>query len=296
MKNKKKKEKKDFLKHPVAALVLMFAWVQIADAILNSVLGSIAGVKSAEDILVDGKIDMDAAAAFAADPKLITVSIISMLLIYALFAFRLRKRYHGTLMPQDKNRMKPVLIVMGVLIAADVITALLAGGFDFSKLTYYYFVQALAAGVVEELSFRGMLVPHMFRGWNDEKHIWTIGILTSAAFGLYHLMNIAAGADLFATFVQIIFAMALGLLFYAMYMYTGSLVPCMVVHFLHDFLVFIVKSDSNTVVNTVGMSLSDILLNTGYMIAAVAGAAWFLQKSHRAEIAEMWNKKWSTIQ
>lgn len=89
-------------------------------------------------------------------------------------------------------------------------------------------------GFTEEIVNRGLLLvglrARLAEGW-----VW---FLTSALFGLSHLINIALGADAGGTVLQVFFAFATGTVFYILRRVTGSLWWAMLLHALWDFSVF----------------------------------------------------------
>ncbi|PRY69085.1 hypothetical protein B0I08_103291 [Glaciihabitans tibetensis] len=89
-------------------------------------------------------------------------------------------------------------------------------------------------GFTEEIVNRGMLLVG-FRSRLGEGWVW---FLTSALFGLSHLINIALGADEGGTVLQVFFAFSTGTTFYILRRTTGSLWWAMLLHGLWDFSVF----------------------------------------------------------
>ncbi|MDN3495153.1 CPBP family intramembrane metalloprotease [Planococcus sp. APC 4015] len=94
----------------------------------------------------------------------------------------------------------------------------------------------LLVGFTEELTTRGLLLVGL-RSRLSEVWVW---FLTSALFGLMHLVNAFSGQDLASTVRQVAFAFGAGTIFYILRRVTGSLVWAMVLHGFWDFSTFAV--------------------------------------------------------
>ena len=64
-------------------------------------------------------------------------------------------------------------------------------------------------------------------------------IISSVLFGLSHILNIAGGAELFETILQIFFALVYGMILALIFAEGRGLLPCVLLHALHDFCSFI---------------------------------------------------------
>jgi len=98
-------------------------------------------------------------------------------------------------------------------------------------------ISMLLVGFAEELLFRGFLFRAMLADGNATVAI----IVSSLTFGIGHIFNLLLGQPFFETSVQIVFAVAVGLMFTLVYYKGGSLLPCIVAHGLVD--VFALFSD-----------------------------------------------------
>lgn len=81
-------------------------------------------------------------------------------------------------------------------------------------------VVLILVGFTEELTTRGLLLTGL-RSRFSEVWVW---FLTSALFGLMHLINIAAGQDLGPTLQQVALAFGGGTIFYILRRVTGTLI------------------------------------------------------------------------
>ncbi len=106
--------------------------------------------------------------------------------------------------------------------------------------TLLYIASMLLAGFLEELIFRGLLFKAMLP--SGVKSAFTISALT---FGIGHIVNLLNGADFLPTLLQILYAMAIGLLFTLIFYRSGSLLPCILTHSLFNAMsAFAVERDS----------------------------------------------------
>ncbi|MGX5695655.1 CPBP family glutamic-type intramembrane protease [Agromyces soli] len=94
----------------------------------------------------------------------------------------------------------------------------------------------ILVGFTEEMATRGLLLVGL-RGRLGEGWVWFI---SSAAFALMHLMNLAAGQDFASTLNQVGMAFLGGTVFYILRRTTGTLIWAMILHGLWDFSTFAV--------------------------------------------------------
>ena len=92
----------------------------------------------------------------------------------------------------------------------------------------------LGIGFCEEIYFRGIICNLWLK--KEEK---TAIIVSSILFAVCHLMNLAGGAGVVETILQICFAFAYGVVFALIYLVCHSIWPCILLHALHDFSSFI---------------------------------------------------------
>ena len=97
-------------------------------------------------------------------------------------------------------------------------------------------VVLILVGFTEELTTRGLLLTAL-RSRLGEGWVWFV---TSALFGLMHLVNAVSGQAIGPTLQQVGFAFMGGTVFYVLRRATGSLIWAMVLHGLWDFSVFAV--------------------------------------------------------
>ena len=88
-----------------------------------------------------------------------------------------------------------------------------------------YVLSMLCVGFIEELIFRGFLFKAMAKDG-----IKSAIIVSSITFGLGHIINLVNGAELLPTFLQIIYATAIGFLFTMLFHKGKCLWPCIITH------------------------------------------------------------------
>ncbi|MFG6404069.1 CPBP family intramembrane glutamic endopeptidase [Microbacterium sp. P04] len=111
---------------------------------------------------------------------------------------------------------------------------------DWSRFDTSFLLSLIALGVLvgfsEEMMARGLVLTAFWarlgEGW-----VW---FLTSALFGLMHLVNAVLGAPLGSSLAQVALAFASGTAFYILRRVTGSLIWAMALHGLWDVSVFAV--------------------------------------------------------
>lgn len=93
------------------------------------------------------------------------------------------------------------------------------------------FGMSLAAGIIEELVFRGYLVNLLSRKYS----FWVAGIIPSLLFTIIHL---GAAKSVLNVFQLLVAGMLVSIMFLVIYKKTGSIWNASIVHFLWNFLFF----------------------------------------------------------
>ena len=166
-------------------------------------------------------------------------------------------------------------------------------GYWFFKPSVNAVVMALTAGVFEETLFRA--VPN-FVGMGylkSESRSLRLAVVVSILFGLSHLVNLTGGSDLYMTILQAVSSAGVGLMFMAIYLRTGSILPTMFLHALYDWMCFVsdpTLTDNGLVTGATPLSaqIVEIILT----VIRTAIALYMLRKSKWREINEVWDKKW----
>ena len=129
--------------------------------------------------------------------------------------------------------------------------------------------------LAEEGLVRGVVLQALLPG-GMTRAVW----LSAAIFGLAHLLNIAQGASVAATVVQVVYAMLLGIGLAATRLTTGSLWPAIVLHFLIDFVDIASRGFVLTtpVSVTLGGAIVTIVLTSGYALYG----GWLLRRAGKS--------------
>ncbi len=126
-----------------------------------------------------------------------------------------------------------------------------------------YILSMLLVGFLEEVIFRGLLFKAL-----AEMSLKRAFVISPLTFGIGHIVNLLNGADLLPTILQIIGAVAIGLLFTLLFYRGKSLWPCIITHGIFNSLsVFAVEPDN----------AGRILSALGICLIAVSYALWLLR-------------------
>lgn len=90
-----------------------------------------------------------------------------------------------------------------------------------------YMLTMLCVGFLEEIIFRGMLFRAM-----AENGLKSAVIVSSVTFGIGHIINLfnGSGVELMPNLLQVVYAVAVGFMFVLIFLKSGSLIPCIVLH------------------------------------------------------------------
>ncbi len=157
--------------------------------------------------------------------------------------------------------VQPVLCYIPLLAIAfsNMIGGLAFGGDMDSLVSNVDFLLAnlaftLVIGLSEELFFRGIIC----NMWLEKSATHAI-VISATLFGLCHGMNVLAGAPVCETLLQIFFAYVYGIVMAIIFIKGRSIVPCILLHMLHDFLSFI-SADIPEMLNFSLMAVQFIIL------------------------------------
>lgn len=218
-------------------------------------------------------------------------SVIIAVLFLILYKLWFKPEYKGSFSGKGWNNK--MIIPFIVVWALDIIFGCIFGEFSSSAFSLSMVMMSITAGLTEESWFRLIPISLMLRKNNSEKAIIVSLIVSAAVFGLMHLTNAAMGATMGVTLVQVVSTFAAGILFGALYIRSGSILPSMILHGVHDFICFmdVSMTDANgTVIAEVTSRL--IISETITAVAEIIIAVYLLRPSVRKEIVQMWNEIW----
>ena len=138
-------------------------------------------------------------------------------------------------------------------------------GMTFREGAALYLISMVWVAILEELIFRGLL----FRAMEKDGRTAAV-IVSSVTFGVGHIVNLLLGAELLSTALQLVEATALGFCFTAIFMVTGSLLPCILSHAFINCTSFFALDPTPT-----GRVVTCLIVT----VVAVSYGAWLLKKN-----------------
>jgi membrane protease YdiL (CAAX protease family) len=135
---------------------------------------------------------------------------------------------------------------------------------------------SLLVGFVEEGIFRGVMVRALYA-----KGIWTAAVVSSVLFGLAHSVNFVLGEDVQSVALQLVFTTTIyGFASAALFIYTGTIWPIVVIHFLVDFFSWL---QAGTSLATTGVTFGDIFITVVGGVLAIGYGTILLVLANRVK-------------
>lgn len=213
---------------PAASTLKVRPRIWIGLAIFVGYLAVVVAIQAASGIPYDAWGESGANLFFGGGLSLIIAAVLLAITTTLLGWWR------PALFDRERSRHRWPIVVPIVMAVAAVMNL---AGTDWSAYDGAFFAASLVlllVGFTEELVCRGLLLVSL-RSRLGEGWVWFI---TSALFGLSHLVNILLGAADSSTAFQVGAAFLAGTSFYILRRTTGSLVLAMVLHGVWDFSVF----------------------------------------------------------
>ena len=188
---------------------------------------------------------------------LVRGGIIWLLVICTLLYFAVRHKSISVLgirRPKKGSSKKLLFCIPLIVVALSHFVAGPASGLSIGLFGADLFL-TLSIGMAEEIYFRGIIC----RIWVEKGKVKAV-VISSILFGICHLMNIAGGAGLLTTLLQICFAVIYGFVLALIFIRSGSLIPCILLHALHDMCSFISAEGSTTMNVILGAAQTVILV------------------------------------
>lgn len=123
-------------------------------------------------------------------------------------------------------------------------------------------------GFIEELLFRGLLLKALLH-----RSVGFAITISSLTFGLGHIVNLLSGADLGSTLLQLVYALAIGLMLSVFVVKTGNILPCCLFHGLFNAL--------SVFCNESGWTMQFQIIVCIIITAVSAGYALYLWKNKK---------------
>lgn len=148
-------------------------------------------------------------------------------------------------------------------------------------------VHGIGPGVSEEVFCRGFAASNLMRIWKDKPNRIFLSVLVSgAAFGLLHAVNVIVTGDAFAAIIQVIYTAAIGIFYGAVFVRSRNIWGVIIMHTLTDVSAFIAVFDGNVT----GMDIAFCAVGSLIFIAI---ALYLIRPAKRAEIDALWEDGWS---
>ena len=276
MDNQKTRQHKFVEKFPVVAAILMaIFWMLLFEIIEVIINFGIHMVISGYDVAT-GPVGLFAGAAIT----------------LVLYKWWFRPEFEGMLKGDLPLGFLLGLIELGYVLISYV-PNLIDGSFSIKPLTLTILFVSLTAGIKEEVVFRGVIISTLMRQWKDRNLFRQAALVSGIVFGLIHAANIFAGADPLQTLFQVIGSVSVGFIFAAVYLRTGSILPCMFYHALHDIIAIACESNvsENGIMSARAFWWGDVF-NLAMAAVMAAAAFWLLRDAKTEQIREIWNRIW----
>jgi membrane protease YdiL (CAAX protease family) len=139
-----------------------------------------------------------------------------------------------------KSIIASVLLAFGMMFTFGIVNTLFANALEnigiksnsinipldnFGLFILFSITFALLPAIIEELFFRGL----MAKGLSGAKAL-TICLITALTFALYH-----------GSFAQLIYQFIYGVALFILFKAFGSIIPCMIAHFLNNFVILVLE-------------------------------------------------------
>ncbi|MBN1788631.1 MAG: CPBP family intramembrane metalloprotease [Sedimentisphaerales bacterium] len=133
-------------------------------------------------------------------------------------------------------------ILLGLLMATLTLSSILLASLltkhfvlDWSTVPALRWLKGLTRGIWEEVFFRGIILAMFMRLYRQRRAV----LLSSFLFAVVHLNPMALNPEMIVDTVSLFF---MGLLFIYIILKSGSLLPAIVFHYLHDIFVLLVQN------------------------------------------------------
>ena len=219
--------------------------------------------------------------------------ILSIVIMMGVSKWWFRPEFEGMLKGDLPKGFLLGLFELGFVILSFLFSALAGYQIAPKPLSAQIISVSLAAGMSEELVFRGVILSTLMRQWKDQKKYRTAALVSGIIFGLLHAMNIFSGADPLGTLLQVIAAAGIGVIFSAVYLRTGSILPCMFYHTVHDVIAIAGSSGvtDSGIITASGFDRED-MINLVLTAVLAAIAFYMLRDAKNEEMRAIWNRKW----
>ena len=168
------------------------------------------------------------------------LDIIPRMTVGACLAFIVYALGYKILQPVSRKTPRALLWCIPcflVIVANFPFTALISGEavIDRPDLIWLFVIKCLSIGLMEEMFFRGLM--HTVIAERLEKHpqrIFLSVLISSAVFGLWHLVNLFSGSNVGGVMLQVGYSFLIGAMLAVVLIKTENLWLCVLLHALFD--------------------------------------------------------------
>lgn len=164
-----------------------------------------------------------------------TVTGIALFVVLGLLGYRYLLKPVSKKLPAGLLWCIPCFLV---ILANFPFSALISGGavLERTELIWLVLLKCISIGLMEEAFFRGLLQTIILERLRPGKYRIIIAILiTSALFGLWHLLNLFYGAGIGATLMQVGYSFLIGAMLSVVLIKTENIWLCVILHALFNF-------------------------------------------------------------
>lgn len=139
-----------------------------------------------------------------------------------------------------KGLKKGILLGWSILLVSAIIFIVnhLLGGEPIGSVPYAILC-GFVPGLSEEVIFRIIPLSIVMRKIKDKNKLLVPCLITSLPFGIIHLANIFVGADVGSSIIQMLYAIAIGILLAGIYVKTKNMWAIVFLHSLQDIVSFL---------------------------------------------------------
>lgn len=162
--------------------------------------------------------------------------VIPLLVVLALQIILITRRgWWKPVLSEDSRTTKMWMAIPPVIVAVIGLSQFIGDGL--SDVPSHYWIgmslTMLLVGTTEEISFRGILLVGGRQTFGRELYAF---LFSSALFGLFHLPNVFLGQEFGPSVAQVVATAVIGSAFYCLRRISGSLIPCILLHAVYDWM------------------------------------------------------------
>ena len=265
-------------KHPVISAILFgilgFIVMQALVVAINSIIGG----------LIEGYPNVTGPVG----------TIIATVLLLLFFKWWFKPEYLGSIKGSD---YESVWLFVGTYAVFLLVTFIIDRLFSGTKAAIPVLSNALIsllAGMTEEASFRGFMVPVLMRKHSKKSLMMPI-LVPAIVFALVHGLNGRVGAGVLVTILQVINCVFFGAALTIIYLISGNIIIPIVVHVVHDLLAFSYEGAAETEGIMTGGITADMIGDTVAALVMFVVVMYFITRPKNTEkVLDIWKRKWIT--